>query len=133
MGSHAAVETILSYGLRAPAACSWAHQMIELDILRCEIVQRESYLIEKCRQATEPVENGDHLYPQEELDQQKLDEWHEELKTLNQDYWSLERRIYANDKRCPDPPLKRAYMARDNRRQWYLCRWLREDCAKRGG
>lgn len=103
-----------------PAACPWAHEMIELEIRRCEIVQRETFLTEQCRQA-------------EKNPQQKLDEWHIELKTLDQDYWSIERLIYANDIRCPNRPLRRAYVSCKKKPQWYLLDWLCEDCANRGG
>lgn len=107
----------------APTTYAWAQKMIELEIRRCEIVQRESFLIVQCCQSKE--------HPQH-----KLDEWHEELKSLDQDYWSIERLIYDNDVRLTGPPrspVTRAYVFRKEKPQWYLCRWLNKDCANRGG
>lgn len=104
-----------------------------LDIRRRETAQREASLIDKCRQATEPITKDDDIHLQQEKDRQNLDQWNKELNTLNQEYWSIERLIYIQDTRCPSRPLKRAYTSFRKKPQWYLFHWLCEDCASRGG
>lgn len=116
-----------------PAANRWTHETIELDTRRREIVQRETYILEKVRQARHPTDKVDNEYPQQKENHQALNEWLEELKTLNQDYWAAERRIYIHNNHCPSRPFKRAYISTQKKPQWYLSPWLCEDCAERGG
>lgn len=73
------------------------------------------------------------MHQHQRENQQVLNEWFKELKTLNQDYWAAERRIYIHNNRCPSRPFKRAYMSTQKKPQWYLSPWLCEDCANRGG
>jgi hypothetical protein len=65
-----------------PAVNRWTHETIELDTRRREIVQRETYVIGKIRQAGQPTEKVDNMHQQQRENQQVLNEWFEELKTL---------------------------------------------------
>lgn len=111
----------------------WMHNTIELDIRLREVVQREAFLTEQCKQLSDLLPSGEPKQQQ----QQQLDEWHAELQTLNQDYWCIERKIYAIDMLQRDvglySVLYRAYISSRRIPQWYLCEWLCMDCAKRGG
>ncbi|KAJ5137884.1 hypothetical protein N7476_008047 [Penicillium atrosanguineum] len=91
-----------------PAVNLWTHETIELDTRHREIVQRETYIIEKIRQARQPAEKVDNMHQQQRENQQVLNEWFKELETLNQDYWAVERRIYIHNNCCPSAPFKRA-------------------------
>ncbi|KAF4771311.1 hypothetical protein N7455_007969 [Penicillium solitum] len=75
--------------------------MIDLDIRLREIVQREDFLINQCQKAEELLDD-----PKKR--QQQLDEWHIELRNLEQSYWNVERMLYANGLLCPVGPSWRA-------------------------
>lgn len=109
-----------------PAYGLWAQNMIDLDIRLREIVQREAFLIRQCDEAEDLLDD-----PKKR--QQQLDEWHAEMRALQQEYWSVERMLYANDDLCPTGPSWRAYLSIRNLPQWYLGTWLIDDCVRRGG
>lgn len=109
-----------------PAPGQWVQKLIDLNIRLCEIVQREAYLVKQCAESED-------LLKDTKKSQQQLDEWHAEMEALNQDYWSVERMLYANDALCPTGPLWRAYLAARKVPQWHLFAWLNEDCVRRGG
>ena len=97
----------------------WAENMITLQIRLCEIVQRESFLLE-----------NDGI-PGDE--QEKRPERNDELHSLNRDYWRTERIIHKNNSLLPEGPLRRAYESLQEHPEWGLLGFLTEDCAKRGG
>ncbi|KAJ5680941.1 hypothetical protein N7536_012080 [Penicillium majusculum] len=84
-----------------PEYIQWTQNMIDLDIRLREIVQREDFLINQCQKAEELLDD-----PKKR--QQQLDEWHIELRNLEQSYWNVERMLYANDLLCPVGPSWRA-------------------------
>ncbi|OQD96984.1 hypothetical protein PENSOL_c014G02185 [Penicillium solitum] len=86
-----------------PEYIQWTQNMIDLDIRLREIVQREDFLINQCQKAEELLDD-----PKKR--QQQLDEWHIELRNLEQSYWNVERMLYANDLLCP---LKTVYEGED--------------------
>ena len=98
----------------------WTQESIELDTRRREIVQRETFISEHYRQAAQPTERADHMHEQQKENQQVLDEWCEELKTLNQNYWAVERRIYIQNNRLPCRPFKGGYISTQKKPRWYL-------------
>jgi hypothetical protein len=104
----------------------WVQNMIDLDIRLREIVQREAFLIKQCDEAEDLLDD-----PKKR--QQPLDEWHAEMRALGQEYWSVERMLYANDALCPTNTSWRAYVSLRDLPQWYFCTWLVEDCMRRGG
>ncbi|KAJ5967869.1 hypothetical protein N7501_004117 [Penicillium viridicatum] len=108
-----------------PEYITWAQNVIDLDIRLREIVQREAFLINQCEKAEELLNDPKR--------QQQLDEWHMELRNLEQSYWKTERMLYANDLLCPVGPSWRAYISLRKIPQWYLIPCLVEDCARRGG
>ncbi|KAJ5167729.1 uncharacterized protein N7482_003323 [Penicillium canariense] len=87
--------------------------MIDLDIRLREIVQHEAFLSKQC-------DESEDLLDDPKKRQQQLDEWHAEMRALEQEYWSVERRLYANDTLCPTKPSWRAYISTRKRPRWYL-------------
>lgn len=108
-----------------PEYIQWTQNMIDLDIRLREIVQREDFLINQCQKAEELLDD-----PKKR--QQQLDEWHIELRNLEQSYWNVERMLYANDLLCPVGPSWRAYLSLRKTPQWYLIPCQVEDCVRRG-
>jgi hypothetical protein len=109
-----------------PTYALWVQHMIDLNIHLREIVQREAFLIEQC-------DKTDALSANSKKRQQQLDEWHAEIQVLAQEYWSVERMLYANDALCPTRPSWRACISARNLPQWYIYPWLVENCVRRGG
>ncbi|KAJ5084520.1 hypothetical protein NUU61_009099 [Penicillium alfredii] len=98
----------------------WEQTVVELDIHLCEVVQQEAFLKDEYQKLEKTLVS---LPPRkDELDerQEELKQLSKDLSLLNQEYWSTDRKIYANDLRCPDPIINRAY--RDFRQdpQWIV-------------
>lgn len=104
----------------------WAHPVIETEMQLCATVQRESFLKEEIQNVhTNSIGH----------DEKQLQNWAEELVLLDQEYWRLERILYiARCNGVPGEPAREAYFSLREKPGWHLkSKWLREDCAKRGG
>lgn len=103
----------------------WAHRVITKEIQLCATAQREVFLKE---------EIGKLDMSSTEYDQKQLHKWTEELELLDKEYWCLERKLYDAESRGKNGPVKEAYFSLRQKPGWHLkSKWLREDCAKRGG
>lgn len=105
---------------------SWGQTMIELNIQLREIDQRETTLL----QQEEALLKQEDISPD---DQKRQIERREELQSLNQDFWKIERRIYMNDLQLLGGPLERAYKSVRKEPEWGFWGFLADDCAQRGG
>ncbi|GKZ78596.1 hypothetical protein AnigIFM56816_002272 [Aspergillus niger] len=56
-----------------------------------------------------------------------------ELHSLKKTIWSLQREAHRCMNAIPDGPLKRMLCAHEGRDDWYLSKFLREECARSGG
>ena len=108
----------------------WAEYVVKSDIMMRWIVQREIYLQEETRAMQKS------LALQEVADEKtktRLEEYEAELKRLNDVYWEMSNCVYMLEADIPDGVLKRAFESCRADPEWYLCQWLRQDCARRGG
>lgn len=84
----------------------WGQNMIKFQIRLCEIVQRESFLLE-----TNGMLGGE---------QEKCPEQNDELQSRNREYWKTERLIQRLGSLLPEGPLKRAYDSLQEHPEWGL-------------
>ena len=89
------------------------------------MLQKEAFLKEECRQInkTEPFEGGS----------EQLEACHKELDNLDWQIWRTERRDYVHTSKMPESPWRRALLTRRKHPEWYMMKYLRWDCAERGG
>jgi len=105
--------------------CQWAHSVIKAEMQLFATAQREIFLKEEI----ERLDKGSTGH-----DQKQLQKWTEELVLLDQEYWRVERILYTAEANGKRGPAKAAYLSLRKRPGWHLdSKWLREDCAKRGG
>lgn len=103
----------------------WAQRVITTEIQLCATSQREVFLKE---------EIGKLDMSSTEYDQKQLHKWAKELELLDKRFWRLERILYGAESRGEKGPAKDAYLSLRQKPGWHLkSKWLREDCAKRGG
>ena len=62
-----------------------------------------------------------------------LETYEKELRDLNDQYLKQDKIAWMADVGGPTAALKRAFKAWRQDPDWYLCEWLRQDCAGRGG
>lgn len=113
--------------------------MIEADIKACWLVQREVYIREEVQalQAFLHLCTGDD--DDGDLDDEaahratQLDTYRERLKHLNEQYWAHSQLIWRLQGNISNGVVNRAFKSYREDPNWYLCEWLRQDCAGRGG
>ena len=123
----------LQFWLRSPGLVysdigSWGQELIELEIRLCEVVQREDFLLQQCQQMPDGVEMVDS-----KQGLQQREQWQQELDSLNQEYWELQRMLYQNALTCPIRSIEASFLTTRTYSKWYLCYSLRNDCTWRGG
>ncbi|OJJ77686.1 hypothetical protein ASPBRDRAFT_50535 [Aspergillus brasiliensis CBS 101740] len=99
--------------------------LIETNMRRHELLQREAYLKERCQRRERKELSKD--------DEEQLEAWHKELNELNVDIWRTEREDYIYSLKVPSSPWRRALLTRLVHPEWYLVSYLRLDCTMRGG
>ena len=135
---HSQLAQVLRYILfwNLPRHCikrglMWSHFLIEMDIKVRQITQREMYLQEEIKALQKSLkldEDGD------KKGKAQLKEYYEtELRSLNETYWDFCQFSGEAEGDMPDGILREAFKSCRSDPEWYLCLWLREDCAKRGG
>lgn len=112
----------------------WSQSVVILDTKGRWVVQRERYLHEEV-QALEKslVLSTDDDKEDMGASQRQLDAYKKELQCLNDEYNTLYRQIWQLEGDIPYGVIKRAFRAYRKDHNWYLCEWLRQDCAGRGG
>ncbi|GLA02328.1 hypothetical protein AnigIFM60653_001731 [Aspergillus niger] len=95
-------------------------------------IQRENYLQAKhdmlYEQINENPSTGDTSTWVNEMQTYKT-----ELKSLNETICNLERETHRCMSTIPDGPLKRMLCAHEEKENWYLSKFLREECTHSGG
>ncbi|OJJ81596.1 uncharacterized protein ASPGLDRAFT_1497696 [Aspergillus glaucus CBS 516.65] len=108
---------------------AWSRSIIVMDIGRRRIVQREIYVQEEMK-ALQKSLHGDS---EGATETSQLSAYEKELENLNNEYWSLNRDLGQFESAIPAGALSKAFKSWRADPDWYLCQWLREDCARRGG
>ncbi|RDK37782.1 hypothetical protein M752DRAFT_270355 [Aspergillus phoenicis ATCC 13157] len=100
--------------------------IIENDMTRRGMLQKEAFLKDEYRQInkTEPSEGGSS---------EQLEACHKELDNLDWQIWRTERIDYVHTSKMPESPWRRALLTRRKHPEWYMMKYLRWDCAERGG
>lgn len=112
----------------------WSAIVIMTDNAIRLVVQREIYVQEELKALQKSL-------VLEELDDKNkrvtkkacLKEYETELENLNNLYWDTVHIAGENMGKMPAGILGRAFKSCRTDPEWYLCQWLREDCARRGG
>jgi hypothetical protein len=117
----------------SPVLGPWFDTLLALDARLRKIAERQAVVEEQYKNMK--VEINWTASDQEEVQgwEKQLDEWRSELKSLHQQYWSLEYDIYDQEAVCPAPAIRRAFVSFRENPERYLFPWLCEDCARRGG
>ena len=114
----------------------WSKCIIQGDIMIRWIVQRETYAQEETRALQKSLaleEVDDKTEGEAVAGTAKLKKYKAELRCLNDGYWEMSHAAYLLEAEISDGVLKRAFKQCRADPEWYLCQWLREDCARRGG
>lgn len=110
----------------------WCRDVIEADIKIRRIVQREIYLKEEV-QALQKALTLTLSSEKKAVQKYILGTYEKELRDLNDQYLRHDKMTWMADVCGPTAALKRAFKAWREDPDWYLCEWLRQDCAGRGG
>lgn len=101
------------------------HRVVQMEVY----VQEEIVALQKSMLALSTTDMGE----KKAMMTAELEDYESCLSRLNSEYWTLHRLIGLLDGKVPAGPLKGAYESWRADPNWYLCTWLRKDCAKRGG
>lgn len=69
----------------------------------------------------------------ESTQKNQLSTYEAELDSLNREYWRLSSVFGRLEGEVPPGILSKAFKFCRTDPNWYLCLWLRQDCARRGG
>lgn len=111
---------------RLRVCLDWSHMMVYGDMSMRQIVQLEIYLQEEKKALEKSGKSGPDTKAQ-------LDDYNGALQILNECYWTLSRMVGIMESAVPAGALSRAFKSCRMNPDWYLCQWLRQDCARRGG
>lgn len=113
----------------------WSQRVIETDIEARWIVQRERYLQEEVQalQKSLKLPADDDKKKDMKALQSQMDTYEKELRCLNTEYSTYSRLKWQLEGDMPDGAIGRAFKAYRKDPDWYQCKWLRQDCAGRGG
>ncbi|OJJ87389.1 uncharacterized protein ASPGLDRAFT_43944 [Aspergillus glaucus CBS 516.65] len=115
--------------------------MIRADIKARWVVQRESYLHEEIRalrktSSLQPLVPHPHLHvlsPLTAEEKPQLSAYEAQLRHLDTQYTEHKRYMWFLEGGKPLSALGRAFETCRKNPNWYLSKWLRRDCAGRGG
>ncbi|KAI9933666.1 hypothetical protein ASPWEDRAFT_30496 [Aspergillus wentii DTO 134E9] len=108
----------------------WCQEIVKADIKGRWIVQREIYVRDEAQALKKMLELSSDV---DTAKASQLSAYEEELTSLNDQYWVHERSLWILTGGGPVGALKRGYKATRSDPNWYLCAWLRQECAGRGG
>ena len=143
---------------RIKLGLKWSNRLISIDVEMRQIIQRETYLQEEIKALQKSValeEEGDKKEkatkkPIKQASKQttkkpikqsikkptkeaQLNACETHLRGLNKKYWDFHRSSGEVEGDIPNGILRRAFKSCRSDPEWFLCPWLREDCARRGG
>ena len=111
---------------RLRESLEWSHVIVCGDMGMRRIVQLEIYVQEEKKALEKSGKSDTETTAQ-------LEDYDNALQVLNEDYWNLSRIIGMVEGAIPAGALSRAFKSCRMNPDWYLCQWLRQDCARRGG
>lgn len=113
-------------------ALQWTNGFISAEIAICRVVQRERYLIEEANALSKSVATSSGSTNTTE-EKTALGRYEIELERLNNQYWSLLGETTELEGEKPAGVFGKAFDTLREDPDWYVCPWLRHNCADRGG
>ncbi|RHZ54837.1 uncharacterized protein CDV56_101464 [Aspergillus thermomutatus] len=110
----------------------WCAAMILYDSLSRWLVQRDIREREKLRSKQKELQLCTSPEERAELES-AIDKIEEGFKDDADLFQELYRDLWQLQEHMPSGPLRRAFLAWRSTPDWYLCDWLRRECASRGG
>lgn len=111
----------------------WSHHMILGDIGMRWIVQMEVYIQVEVKALRKSLALSTKNEKEKSVMITQLRDLENLLERLNNEYWTLGRMVGLANGLIPAGALNRAFKSWRADPDWYLCDWLRQDCANRGG
>lgn len=112
----------------------WSHCLIMIDVEMRQIIQREIYVQEEIKALQKSLELDEESDKTEKSKKKaQLEAYEAHLCGLNRRYWDFRHFSGKFESNMPSGILRRAFKSCRSDPEWYLCSWLREDCARRGG
>lgn len=108
------------------ASKQWSQRVVTSELELCWILQREAYIQEE----TELLRKLDDIDPA--ITSNQITAYETELRDLNGFYWGSIK-LTAKIKRNLPSQMVRPFNACRSNPAWYLCSWMRLDCASQGG
>lgn len=109
----------------------WSQKVVEADIEGRWIIQRETHVREEVRALQKSLELNDAECAG--IRKHQLSAYEEEFQKLDSSYRAYQKRAWNLEGNVPLGVVTRAFRACRENPDWYLCAWLRQDCAGRGG
>ena len=119
---------------RIECGLEWSNRLISIDVEMRRIIQREMYLEEEIKALQKSLaleEQGDEN--DKDTKRAQIEAYETQLYGLNQRYWDFRRYSGKVEGDMPPGILQRAFKSCRSDPEWFLCPWIREDCARRGG
>lgn len=104
----------------------WSQRIVKADVEFRWILQREAYIQQEIG-ALKTLDGADLT-----ITRNQLIAYETELQRLNGYYWKSRKLTGELKGNLPDD-ITRAFNACRSNPAWYLCAWMRQDCAERGG
>ena len=108
---------------------TWSDLVVLWDIGMCRAVQQEVFVQEEVRSLRKSLA----LSENDKTESTQLSAYEAKLDSLNREYWRLSSVLGRLEGEVPPEILSKAFKLCRTDPNWYLCLWLRQDCARRGG
>ncbi|KAF7131227.1 hypothetical protein CNMCM5793_004277 [Aspergillus hiratsukae] len=110
----------------------WCQAMIALELCGRCVVQEDIYELEMLRSKREQLKPC--AQPEERAEiESATRELEKKFEGLADAYHALYRVLWQLQENMPPGPLRRAFLDWRSNPDWYLCDWLRRECASQGG
>lgn len=114
-------------------AVRWANTFVMGEIGMHRNIQRKTYLLEETMALKKSLAVSSDKRSEESTQTAQLDKYEKELEFLNNEHWGLLRAVAQLEGDMAAGVFSKAFNSCRANPDWYLCQWLRQDCAKRGG
>lgn len=108
---------------------TWSDLVVLWDTGMRRAVQREVFVQEEVRSLRKSLA----LSEDDKRQSTQLSAYEAELDSLNREYWRFSSVLGKLEGEVPPGILSKAFKLCRTDPNWYLCLWLRKDCARRGG
>jgi hypothetical protein len=110
----------------------WCYNMIMADVIGRYVVQTEVHEREMLRSKRKELQLCTSPEERSKIES-VIRRTKRTLEKADDIYRRLYRTLWELQEHMPSGPLRRAFLAWRSNPDWYLCDWLRRECASRGG